>query len=234
MQPYRPIPEQMAEQLARGRTMIVELDSFFMPDTAATSYRSEHVKSSVIADAIDLDAQRLAYFHGRGLHELGGEDYRAIFRIGDENPTHLPPYTELVRFDAGEPLGEEDLRAAALERLRHHLGRRPATNPFERFGAALSRDLPGLLSGGMEDFHAYAFATVRMAGSAFEVAAAHARWLLGEAAREPAAAMDEIVAGCKALSFRLARRREFDPEERIAALADAWTTAIGGLSERAG
>jgi uncharacterized protein DUF1839 len=234
MQPYRPIPEQMAEQLAQGRTMIVELDSFFMPDTAATSYGREHVKSSVIADAIDLDAQRLAYFHGRGLYELGGEDFRGIFRIGDEDPTHLPPYTELVRFDVGEPLSGEDLRTVAFERLGHHLARRPATNPFERFGAALARDLPALLAGGMEDFHAYAFATVRMAGSAFEVAGAHARWLLGAAGEEPAAAMDEIVAGCKALSFRLARRREFDPQERIAALADAWTRAIGGLSQRAG
>src|SRR5271170_6023920 len=39
MQPYRPLPLQIAEQLAVGRTLIVELDSWFLPDTAATSYR---------------------------------------------------------------------------------------------------------------------------------------------------------------------------------------------------
>ena len=39
MQPYRPLPDQIAEQLAEGRTLIVELDSFYLPDTAATSYR---------------------------------------------------------------------------------------------------------------------------------------------------------------------------------------------------
>jgi hypothetical protein len=234
MQPYRPIPEQIGGQLAQGRTMIVELDSFYMPDTAATSYRTEHVKSSVIADAIDLDAQRLRYFHGRGLYELSGEDYQGIFRIEDGDPTHLPPYTELVRFDVAEPLPEEDLRAAAMERLSHHLARRPVTNPFDRFGEALARDLPRLLEGDLADFHAYAFATVRMAGAAFEVAAAHARWLLGGAAEQPAAAMDEIVTGCKALSFRLARRREFDPEPRITELAGSWATAISGLAERAG
>ena len=55
MQPYRPLPEQIAEQLRIGRTIIVELDSWYLPDTASTSYRSEHVKSSIAADAIDPD-----------------------------------------------------------------------------------------------------------------------------------------------------------------------------------
>ena len=82
MQPYRPLPEQIAEQIERGRTMIVELDSFYLPDTEATSYRREHVKSSVVAEAIDLEGERLRYFHGPGYFELGGEDYRGVFRLG--------------------------------------------------------------------------------------------------------------------------------------------------------
>ena len=49
MQPYRALPDQIAEQLAAGRTMTVELDAWFLPDTAATSYRREHVKTSVVA-----------------------------------------------------------------------------------------------------------------------------------------------------------------------------------------
>jgi Domain of unknown function (DUF1839) len=59
MQPYRPLPEQIAAQLAAGRTLIVELDSWYLPDTAATSYRREHVKSSIVAEAIDPEAERL-------------------------------------------------------------------------------------------------------------------------------------------------------------------------------
>ena len=43
-------------------------------------------------------------------------------------------------------------------------------NPFERFATRLERDLPGLLEGDAARYHAYAFATVRMAGSAFELA----------------------------------------------------------------
>ena len=73
----------------------------------------------------------------------------------------------------------EELRAAARELLRGHLERRPATNPFERFGEQLAHDLPTLLEGDVADYHDYAFATVRMFGSAFEITASHVDWLLG-------------------------------------------------------
>jgi hypothetical protein len=231
MQPYRPLPEQIAEQLARGRTIIVELDSWYLPDTASTSYRSEHVKTSIAADAIDIDSQTLRYFHGPGLFELGGEDYRGVFRIGEFSDDVLPPYTELVRFDASAPLEGDDLVRAARELLARHLDRRPRENPFHSFGEQLEAELPALLESGLDRYHAYAFATVRMAGSAFEVLADHATWLMGERAEPSVTAMREIVDGCKALSFRLARRRQFDSAPLTAALADAWARAIDGLLE---
>ena len=153
------------------------------------------------------------YFHAAGLYELSGEDYRGVFRLGRVlSGDVLPPYTELARFDAGAALGGEELRDASRELLRTHLARRPRTNPFARFGDQLQRDLPRLLEGDTEDYHAYAFATVRMAGSAFEVAATHARWLLGDRADPVAEPLQRIVEGCKVLSFRLARRRAFDPQ----------------------
>jgi hypothetical protein len=234
MQPYRPLPLQIAEQIDQGRTIIVELDSWYLPDTASTSYHAQHVKTSVAADAIDVDAGLMHYFHGAGLYELAGEDYRGVFRIGSPGGEILPPYTEIVRFDAGQALSGEALRAGALELLSHHLGRRPDSNPFERFGAQLDRELPALLERGLDDYHAYAFATVRMAGSAFEIAADHARWLFGSEVAEVEAAMGEIVDGCKALSFRLARRRAFDPAPSIATLAGAWERVMDGLAARAG
>jgi hypothetical protein len=224
MQPYRPLPDQIAEQLAAGRTIIVELDSWWLPDTSATAYRSEHVKTSVAVDAIDRDARWLRYFHNAGRHELSGEDYVGVFTPGE-----LPPYTEIVRFDAGEPLTGDALRAAARELLAHHLAHRPATNPFARFGAALERDLPALLAGDPADYHAYAFATVRMIGSGFELLAAHVRWLLGERGEKAAAAMDEVVAGSMMLSLKLARRKVFDPAPVLAGLTAAWERAIAGL-----
>jgi Domain of unknown function (DUF1839) len=232
MQPYRPLPAQIDMQLAHGRTMVIELDSFYLPDTASTTYGNAHVKTSVAADAIDREGERLHYFHGGGLYQLTGDDYRGIFAAAQG--AALPPYAELVRFDAGEALRGEALREVASVILREHLQLRPVSNPFDRFGAALSQELASLLEGSLEEFHAYAFATVRMAGSAFEVAAAHSQWLFGERARGVVDAMREIVEGCKALSFRLARRRPFDLAPRTHALADAWERSMGGLVECAG
>jgi hypothetical protein len=230
MQPYRPLSEQIAEQIAGGRTIIVELDSWYLPDTASTSYRREHVKSSVVAEAIDRAGERLRYFHGAGYHELEGEDYRGVFRLGRELPGDvLPPYTELVRMDAGPALEGEELREAAVGLLHEHLGRRPAANPFLRFGEQLGADLPRLLEGDQAAYHDYAFATVRMVGSAFEVGASHVEWLLENDGAPAAAAMGRIVEGSKVLSFKLARRRAFDPAPAIDELATAWDDAFAAL-----
>jgi Domain of unknown function (DUF1839) len=230
MQPYRSLPLQIAEQIDAGRTIIVELDSWYLPDTAATSYRLEHVKSSVVAEAIDLERGWLRYFHGAGLYELEGEDYAGIFRLeGETSSAILPPFTELVRFDAGPGLADGALLDAARALLRRHLTHRPHSDPFERFGASLEHDLPELLEADDERYHAYAFATVRMAGAAFELAAAHADWLLGEAAAPAAAAMQTIVEGCKLLGFRLARRRPFDPAPVIDSLSAAWAQGMAAL-----
>lgn len=235
MQPYRALPDQIAEQLAAGRTITVELDAWFLPDTAATSYRTAHVKTTIVPEAIDRDGELLRYFHNAGLYELSGEDYRGIFRLdGPVDPEILPPYTELVRFDAGPRLTGEALRAEARALLRRHLALRPKTNPFTRFGAALERELPGLLEGDPEHYHAYAFATVRMVGSGFELLSAEVQWLFGAdggagPAADAVAAMGEIVGGCKLLSLKLARRRAFDPASVIDALAAAWERTVDGL-----
>ncbi len=232
MQPYRPLPEQISAQLAEGRTLVVELDAWFLPDTAATSYRNEHVKTSVVAEAIDPEGERLRYFHATGLHELSGDDYRGALRSdAPPAPDVMPPYTELVRFDAGTRLRARELRDASLQLFRRHLERRPATNPFVRFGSQLALELPRLLEGDSADYHAYAFATVRMAGSAFEVAASHVDWLFGRSGEESCAAFMRIVEDCKKLSLRLARRRPFEPETAIGELAGAWEEAQARVDE---
>jgi hypothetical protein len=232
MQPYRPLPEQASEQIAAGRTIIVELDSWYLPDTAATSYRNEHVKSSVVVESIDERNERMRYFHAAGLYELAGEDYRGVFRLGRElSDDVLPPYTELVRFDVTPPLSGGELAATARRLLAGHLAQRPATNPFVRFEEGLQRDLPRLLAGDAADYHAYAFATVRMAGSAFEALASEIEWLLAADGAAAAQALLRIVQTCKTLSFRLARRKPFDPSETLAALREAWEEAMVRLED---
>jgi hypothetical protein len=230
IQPYRAIPGQVAEQLALGRTMTIELDGWYLPDTAATSYRTVHVKTGVIAEAIDVPAERFRYFHNASLYELAGEDFQGAFRTGpDWSDDVLPPYTELIRFDAGPALRGDELMAAAREILRGHLDRIPPGNPFDRFGERFAADLPGLLAGDAARYHAYAFATFRMAGAGFELLASHVEWLLGETGAPAIEAMGRIVEGCKVLGFKLARRRPFDPTDAMLALAAAWTEALGSL-----
>jgi hypothetical protein len=229
MQPWRPIPIQIAELLEAGRTLTVELDAWLLPDTAATSYRTEHVKTTVIPEAIDIDGERLRYFHNGSLYELGGDDFRGLFRLDGADPAMLPPYTELVRFDAGARLTGDALRSASLDALRHHLAHAPSSDPFDRFGRRLAADLPGLLEGDSATYHAYAFATVRMAGAGFELLGSHVDWLLGPAGIPVTAALDRIVEGAKLLGFRLARQRPFDPEPIVADMSLAWDEAIAAL-----
>ena len=221
MQPYRALTAQVDEQLAAGRTMTIEVDSWHLPDTAATSYGTDHVKTSIIPETIDAEAELLRYFHNAGFYELSGEDFRGVLRVEG-----LPPYTELVRFDGGPRLEGEELREASRELLQQHLERRPAANPFERFGSHLAGVLPQLVEG-EADYHAYAFATVRLVGSAFEIAVAYVEWLLGE---NPAAeAFTRIVDGSKTLSLKLARRRAFDPAPILAELGAAWDEGMSAL-----
>jgi hypothetical protein len=231
VQPYRSLPEQIAEQIAEGRTLIIELDSWYLPDTHATAYRREHVKSSAVMAGIDTDAHRLHYFHNRGLYALEGEDFDAVLRLhlptGDD---HLPPYTELVRFDAGIRLSGDQLKEESRRLLRGHLRLAPRSNPFVRFGASLETALPRLLEQSHEEYHAYAFATVRMAGSAFELCGSHLHWLFGERAATARERCDEIVAGSKALSFKFARRKPFDVEPIVAQLGGAWDEAMESIA----
>lgn len=237
MQPYRPLPDLAIEQLEAGRTLIVELDSYYLPDTESTAYRTEHVKSSAVIVGIDAAEERLRYFHNRGLYELSGEDYRHVLRLEPHPDDALPPYTELARFDAGPRLAGDDLRMAARQIFRSHFDRRPATNPFRRFGQSLQDDLPGLRAGTHADYHAYAFATVRMAGAAFELCASHVEWLYGDAAAEVCAPLQEIVSSTKVLMFKLARRREFDFAPIVEQMAVSWDGAMrgfGALSEASG
>jgi hypothetical protein len=134
-----------------------------------------------------------------------------------------------VRFDSGPRHEGDELRAHALDLLRAHLARRPKGNPFVRFGEHLTEELPALLEGDAKAYHDYAFATVRMVGSAFEVGATYADWLLGERGADAAAAMGRIVETSKVLSFRLARRRAFEPESYVTEMAAAWDEAMAAL-----
>jgi Domain of unknown function (DUF1839) len=234
-QPYRPLPLQLVEQLSQGRTLLLEVDSWYLPDTHGTSYRSDHVKTTIAAERIEPDAERLYYFHNTGLFEISGQDYRGVLRLNDELPPEvLPPYVDIVRFDVGKRLEGAELKEAARLLLHGHLHDRPIINPFVPFGAQLERELPRLLDGDLAAYHAYAFATVRMFGAAFEIGSSHVEWLFGERGRPAAEALTRIVEASKTLSFKLARRRPFEPAGLLGELASSWDEAVTRLDQLAG
>lgn len=56
----------VAEQCARGRIVVVEVDGHFLPDTLGVSYRVTHPKTTIGITRIDPERRRLDYFHNEG------------------------------------------------------------------------------------------------------------------------------------------------------------------------
>ncbi len=238
MNPWRGLEHHVDEQLAMGRLLTAEVDSWYLPDTAGVSYRIEHVKTSIVPNMIDRERRRLGYFHGAGYHELDGDDYAGLFGLGRERPDLLPPYVELVKLDGLRHLEPADLVTATLALLRTYLGRRPTTNPVQRFRKRLEQDIEWLRAEGVPMFHLYAFATLRQFGSAAELAGAMCEWLAerGEPTAGVAAGLRDLASAAKAAQFQLARMvsgRAIDGPV-LDSMEQGWDTAIEELLRRYG
>lgn len=227
---WRDLTTHLEEQLGRGHPVLVELDSFYLPDTAGTAYQQAHVKTTVAAVSIDVQERRLGYFHNAGYYELRGDDFTNIFRLQG-----LPPYVEFVKV-RGE--GSADLQTS-LRLLKKHLALVPETNPFASFKARFAQDLEGLLSQeSLETFHLYSFATLRQLGACYELSATYLQWLAGQGEQgleELTRAFLEIAESAKAFQFQLARaiaRRKPLDLTPLDAMGERWERAIGGLKAR--
>jgi hypothetical protein len=231
---YEPAERHVATQIARGRLCLVEMDSYFLPDTPGVSYRLEHGKTTVAITALDVGARTMTYFHNGGLFALEGEDFDGVFQRGDHAQA-LPflPYTEFAKFPAKAP-APDARRAEALRLLRVHYGRRPTTNPFTAYAETFASDIEALSERPFDAFHKYAFNTLRQAGANFELAGTHLDWLAQDGAfAAPADAAREIATTCKSLQFQLARalaRKKFDKlGEGLQPAAAAWDRMMSDL-----
>ena len=240
---YDRLEDHVATQLERGNVVLVEMDSFYLPDTSGTAYRREHVKTTVAVASLDVEARRLGYFHNAGYFELEGEDFDGVFRrlpSFADNPDVLFPYVEFVKRD-GKALEGEALKAAAIQLLRARLRRRPAENPVAKFRAGMPRHVEALTTRPITYFHLFTFNVLRQLGSNFELLGDHLRWLgaAGESGLEDAvAACDEIAGTAKALQFQFARaatrRKAADFSAPLDTLERAYDTALRVLVERYG
>jgi hypothetical protein len=228
---YRSLPEHICEQLAVGRFILFEADTFYLPDMDGLAYRIEHLKGQVLVTSIDLERERMSYFHGTGHHELEGEDYRGVFHLLEHfTEDVVDHYAELVTFWK-EPaaLDPDQVRSLAAQLLVRHYARRARRNPFTAWGESLGGDLERLFKVEHEPSQGYAFLTARMAGSTAELLADHLTWLLGSAGEPAAAPLRRIANGCRTLTFRFARRQPFDFMPAIRALAADWDEMHGRL-----
>ncbi len=174
---WRPMADHLREHLGAGKLVSVEVDAYWLPDVAGTDYRRNHAKTTIVVNEFDAARARLGYFHNAGYHALEGEDFRGLLHLDDApDPARLPLFAELVRVERARALAPAARRAASARRLDDHLARRPATNPMPRFAARFAAELPGLQAAGLDHYHAWAFATLRQCGAAFDLARAHLLW----------------------------------------------------------
>jgi hypothetical protein len=213
---------QVATQLARGAVPLLEVDAFFLPDTAGAAYREQHTKTTIAVSAMDPEAGWLEYFHNAGLFRLSGEDYAGV--LG--RPPHQPalfPYAELVRLRAGAPpAAPEALRAQARGVLARCAASRAEDDPLGRF----AEDLPGMMArteGDPRRIHALCFNTARQFGGGVGLLADHLAWL-GEDGSE-ATRLAELAKTLQFQISRAARRRRDDPAIRatLGAMSAAWS-----------
>ncbi|MDE2418784.1 MAG: DUF1839 family protein [Burkholderiales bacterium] len=236
---WRPLIDHAIEHLGAGKLISTEADAFWLPDTAGTDYRTKHSKTTILLNSLDVDARHLGYFHNAGYFELHGEDFSQLFRL-DVGPTPelLPLFAELVRVDRLTHFAPAESAAHSWELLKRHLGRRPTTNPIQRFGERFQHELPQLLSSGMAHYHAWAFATIRQAGAAFDLLAAYCRWQAEFGHSElaaPSLCFDAIAQGHKALILKAARAvnsgRLLDASPQFTEMSQSWEQGMTMLQQ---
>jgi hypothetical protein len=230
------------EQLRGGRVVMTEVDAYHLPDTSGTDYQTQHTKTTIAIQSLDVDKRVLGYFHNSSYHELGGDDFASVFRLDKGNdPSHMPFFAEFVRLDRRRRLDGSVLARESIRTLSRHLARRPMTNPIARFRDRFGHDLAWMHSEGLPAYHAWAFATLRQLGAAFELGALYVRWLAkhGESGLEGAVEdLDSISGFAKALLLKTARsvntKKPLDAASLFADAELAYDRGIRVLFERYG
>ncbi len=232
---WRPVLDTVESGPSRNLLFTVEVDSWWLPDTAGTDYRSGHVKSSIVPVRVDREAHVMEYIHGAGLHRLTGEDFGGVFNLEPRSEWMLPPFTEQIRRVEASPDPSGDL---AVHLARKHIDRAPTYNPVDRLAAGVVGALEWLPVAGVAKFHSWAFATLRQCGATAEVAADLATYLETHGAPGAGAAREPFLAvtnGAKSVQFKMARAangRKVVVDEALTEMATQWSTAMKILDSR--
>ncbi|WP_233800993.1 DUF1839 family protein [Paraburkholderia sp. HP33-1] len=207
---YDSLEARVLVQTQRGHTVLVEVDGYYLPDTRATTYRSQHSKTTIGVDFVDTAARRIGYFHSTGYHQLEGEDYDGVFRKLPHFAAQadlLFPYVEFAK-QARPALEGTALAEASAELLCAHLERRPLVNPISQWRAAFPAHLDTLFDRDEAYFQLYSFNLMRQLGANFEFLSKYLQWLFAQGFDIPPtipAAAQCIASESMVMQFRLSR-----------------------------
>ena len=234
---WRPLADHCQVQLAEGKLISTEADAFFLPDTAGTDYQRQHTKTTIVINDFDLERRRLGYFHNAGYFALEGEEFVRTFRVGVPfDPTFMPLFAEFIRIDCVQRRSKAELVEMSRGLVRRHLARLPSANPVKRFAARFEADLPWIQREGLAFYHAWAFATVRQIGAAFEAAAIDLRWLEDPSLVPAAEAFDKVSAGAKTFILKAARavnsKKPFEAGAFFDEMAGSWQQGMDVLAAK--
>jgi hypothetical protein len=235
---WRSLIDHIVEQVEHGRPVLVELDSFYLPDTAGTAYKLAHVKTTVAVNKIDVENQYMEYFHNQGYFRLKDEDFVKVFNIDLAPGTVvLPPYVEYVKTRYEKKLSQKQILDTSIKLLKKQLRLLPESNPFEKFKPRFEHDLEWLMNESLETFHQYSFATLRQYGACYELAHTYLQWLQEQGQKnldDAITSINEISNGAKTYQFQLARamnRKKPLDTAPLDIMASHWDKAMGLLKK---
>ncbi|MBB4955443.1 hypothetical protein H4S14_003405 [Agrobacterium vitis] len=233
------VEAHVLEQIGRGRLCLVEMDSFYLPDTQGVGYHQQHGKTTVGINRLDLENRVMDYFHNGGFFTVSGDDFDGLFqrRQPKDAPPFLP-YTEFAKFPQTLP-DEHHQRQGAERLLIQHFARRPHENPLAAFAAVFPRHVEALAERPFDYFHTYAFNTLRQFGANFELLASHLQWLRNDGHFQDAIADAlKISEVAKSAQFQLARavtRKKFEPlKTALDPAIEAWDRLMTYLQSKTG
>jgi hypothetical protein len=231
---WLPILELVESGPARGVLHTVEVDSWWLPDTAGTAYRNEHVKTTITPTRVDLDGKLMWYLHNAGLYELTGDDFDGVFGLRPDAGLTLPPYIEVIRHHPDRATPD------ALEIVvREQLSRRASGNPVERLATTVTQAAEWLPEAGMVKFHLWAFASLRQCGATAELLADLAEHLDAtfDGAAGAAEPLRDVATNAKSVQFKMARianGRKGDVAPALSAMVEQWQAGLDAIADAVG
>lgn len=227
---YGSLLKQLMTQVDRGALPLIEVDSFYLPDTKGIDYRESHVKTTIGITHIDVENKVLHYFHNATFAKLDGEDFDGIFTppIAQQHG-YLPPYCEIAKLNNAFLLDEATLKNQALALAKQHFLKRPAKNPFTAFAQAADNHQKMIIDQGEAAYHAYTFVAPRQLGASHQLGGHFLTWLSEDDADHLASAAQsfyEISNTAKSLVLKLARlsftQKPVKLDSMIEKMADQW------------